>query len=306
MARPLQRALRNAIVGVVATKRDFGIDYGAPAGDTGLFGPDSATWKVHADFPGMMAGGVCALMLQVLHPRALAGVWDHSSFRDDALGRMQRTTMFVGATTYAPEADARRIIGWVDDIHGRVEGRTADGQPYRARDPALLTWVHCTEMWSFLQGCLAYREPQLSIAWQDRYFDETRRVAEALGARDVPDSRAAMEAYFRAMQPQLRFDARSRATLAVLEAMTLPVPAARLARRLFLGAGAALLPQWSRRYIPRSRRERAVDAAARAGLRRVAPAIRSAMAEGIAMRSARRVGRGGACLEFGGAPAEPD
>src|SRR5699024_1428539 len=106
LLRPISRRLRNHIVGVIRPSRNFGVDYDHPTGDPGLFGPDSATWKMHADFPGMMAGGLCALMLQTLHPRALAGVWDHSSFRETSLERLRRTTLFVGATSFAPRADA--------------------------------------------------------------------------------------------------------------------------------------------------------------------------------------------------------
>lgn len=295
---PVYTRLRNWIVGVVATAEDFGIDYDAPVGDVGLFGPDSVTWKVHADFPGMMAGGIAALMLQTLHPRALAGVWDHSSFRDDALGRLRRTTMFVAATTYAPTADAERIIRRVNRIHDRVHGTTADGQPYSAHDPDLLTWVHCTEMASFLDGYMRYRRAGLDIAIQDRYFDETRRVAEALGARNVPDSRAAMDEFFEAMQPQLRFDERSRDTLAVLDAMDLPIPVAGVSRRLFLGAGAALLPAWARQMMGRTQSAHLLDRSAAVGLDRFAPLIRNAMAEGVAVRSARRAGATRDCLHF--------
>src|SRR5262249_27579418 len=78
-----------------------GIDYEQPYGDPGLFGPDSTTWQIHADFAGMLSGGLCALVLQTLHPAALAGVWDHSNFRDDLVGRLRRTTNFVAGTTYA-------------------------------------------------------------------------------------------------------------------------------------------------------------------------------------------------------------
>lgn len=300
IVRPIYGGIRNAIVGVVGTREDFGIDYDKPAGDPGLFGPDTATWKMHADFPAMMSGGVCALMLQTLHPRALAGVLDHSNFREDALGRLQRTTMFVGATTYAPLAHAERIIKRVDGLHARVKGKTRDGRAYSAREPELLTWVHCTEMYSFMRGYLTYRKPDLPVAWQDRYFDETRRIAEALGAMDVPDSRAAMDDYFQSMLPELEFSERSRDTLAVLESMHLPIPAAGFSRRVFLGAGAALLPEWAQGLIRRNRRQRAADWAASQSLRGVAPLIRGALAEGIAMRSARRMGRGRECLEFSG------
>lgn len=296
---PVHARLRDWIVGVVATTENFGIDYDAPVGDAGLFGPDSVTWKIHGDFPGMMAGGIAALMLQTLHPRALAGVWDHSSFRDDPLGRLRRTTMFVAATTYAPTADAERIIELVDRIHDRVRGTTPEGEPYSAHDPDLLTWVHCTEMASFLEGYIRYRRSDLSVAVQDRYFDETRRIAEALGATNVPASRAEMDDYFAAMQSELRFDARSQATLAVLESMDLPIPVAGVSRRMFLGAGAALLPLWARRLIRRTRAQRLIDRGAAESLNRIAPLIRAAMSEGVAVRSARRAGADRDCLHFG-------
>lgn len=295
---PVYARLRGWIVDTVATRQDFGIDYHAPVGDLGLFGPDSVTWKIHADFPGMMAGGIAALMLQTLHPRAMAGVWDHSRFRVDPLGRLRNTTMFVAATSYAPTADAERIIGIVDRMHAKVAGKTPAGEPYSARDPELLTWVHCTEMASFLAGYMRYRRPDLSIDIQDRYFDETRLIAERLGARDVPASKGDMEAYFAAVQPQLRFDQRSRETLDVLESMALPIPIAGVSRRMFLGAGAAILPKWARHHLQRGRRQRFVDRAAAETLNRIAPLIRASMTEGVGMVSARRCGAGRECLSF--------
>ncbi len=298
--KPVHALLRDWIVGVVATTENFGINYDTPMGDVGLFGPGSVTWKIHADFPGMMAGGIAALMLQTLHPRALAGVWDHSSFREDALGRLRRTTMFVSATTYAPTRDAERIIARVDKIHDRIHGTTPDGQAYSAHDPDLLTWVHCTEMASFLAGYKRYRRADLPRAVEDRYFDETRIIAEALGARDVPASRTEMDAYFAAMQDQLRFDARSRATLAVLDSMELPIPASAVSRRLFLGAGAALLPAWAQALIDRSARVHALDRSAAMTLHRIAPVIRASMAQGVAVRSAHRCGATRSCLCFDG------
>jgi uncharacterized protein (DUF2236 family) len=246
----------------------------------------------------MMAGGIAALMLQILHPRALAGVWDHSRFREDALGRLRRTTVFVSATTYAPTRDAERIIARVDKIHDRVHGVTPDGQAYSAHDPDLLTWVHCTEMASFLAGYKRYCRSDLPPAVEDRYFDETRIIAEALGARDVPASRAAMDAYFAAIQEQLRFDARSRATLAVLDAMQLPIPVGGVSRRLFLGASAVLLPDWAQALIGRGTRQRAFDRSAAAALYRLAPVIRASMAQGVATRSAHRCGATRNCLYF--------
>lgn len=295
---PALARLRAAIIGVIAPTEDFGIDYDAPAGDAGLFGPDSVTWKIHADFPGMMSGGIAALMLQMLHPRALAGVLDHSNFRVDTLARLRRTTMFVAATTYAPTADANRLIEWVDRLHDHVHGTTEEGEAYSAHDPDLLTWIHSCEMASFLAGYMRYCKPDLSVARQDQYFDETRRIGEALGATNVPASTAQMTEYFAAMTPSLCFDHRARDALKVLETMELPVPAAAVPRRTFMGAAAVLLPDWARSMIPRTARQRATDRAAAEALTRAAPVVRASMSNGVAMRSARRVGASRAALTF--------
>jgi uncharacterized protein (DUF2236 family) len=115
------------------------LDYLSPLGDPGLFGPDSVCWKVHADFTSM-TGGISALLLQALHPLALAGVWDHSTFRTDILGRLRRTATFIAGTTYGSLHDALALVERVKRIHLGVSGVAPDGQPYRASEPALLTW----------------------------------------------------------------------------------------------------------------------------------------------------------------------
>ncbi len=289
LTRPVQYALRDWIVGVLQRDSGSPIDYDQPLGDAGLFGPHSVTWRIHADFPGMMAGGVAALMLQTLHPRALAGVWDHSSFRTDILGRLRRTTAFVAGTTYAPTAEAERLIAMVRGIHRKVRGSTPDGQRYSAMDPALLTWVHCTEVASFLAGYQFYRGIALPDAVQDRYFTETAVVARALGARKVPLTRAAMQAYFEAIQPQLDFSARSRAVLEVLAAIRLPIPLPGVARGLFLGAGAQLLPDWAQRRLEFSAAGRLRHRAAAEMLKTLAPLLRAALRDGVAARACRRM-----------------
>jgi uncharacterized protein (DUF2236 family) len=274
-----------------------GIDYDQPPGDPGLFGPDSVTWRVHSDFPGMLAGGLCALMLQTLHPRALAGVWDHSNFRTDLVGRLRRTTNFVAGTTYASKPEARKLIDRVAGIHEQVRGTTADGRAYRADDPDLLTWVHVTESFGFLEGFRRYSPLSLPAGAADAYYDEVRRVAEALGARDVPKSEAEVAAYFARVQGELRLDERSREVLAVLARIRLPVPAAGLSRDLFLGAGTALLPDWAARMLALGRFERARAAVASRTLHAIAPLFRVALNDGVAPRACRRVGADPSILE---------
>lgn len=292
--------LRSRILTVLrgSPEARLSIDYTRPLGDPGLFGPDSVTWKIHSDFPAMMAGGICALMLQTLHPYALAGVWDHSDFREDVLGRLRRTTAFVAVTSYASTDSARGLIERVRRIHRRVRGTAPDGSAYSADDPELLRWVHVTEMWSFLQGYRRHVAPDLDRALADRYFDETRRIAEALGARDVPASVAAVDQYFEAVRGQLEFSARSREVLAVLNRIELPMPGAVAVRGTFLGAGAALLPDWAAPLLGRTALRRARDRAAQRALRAASPAIRLALADGASAAACRRVGRDRSALSF--------
>jgi uncharacterized protein (DUF2236 family) len=270
-------------------RNQSGVDYDAPRDDPGWFGPDSVTWRIHSEFPGMLAGGLCALMLQLLHPRALAGVYDHSNFRQDLVGRLRRTTSFVAATSYAPAAAVEAVIERVRRIHAQVVGQLPDGTAYAADDPELLTWVHVTEAYGFLEGCRRYCR-EISTAIADRYYDEYRRVAEALGARAVPASQAQVLAYFEAQQPQLRMDARSREVLDVLSAVRLPVPLPGVSRDMFLAAGAALLPAWAEQMIGRSRGQHLQSVVAARVLRSVAPLFRIALNDGISTRACRRVG----------------
>jgi uncharacterized protein (DUF2236 family) len=290
LLRPASAPIRRWVLTAFPRPPSGGIDYEHPAGDPGLFGPSSVTWRMHSDFCGMLAGGLCALYLQLLHPRALAGVWDHSNFREDLVGRLRRTTAFVGATTYAPTHDAEAMIERVRTIHGHVRGLDEAGVPYAADDPDLLTWVHVSEMSSFLAGYRAYGPMAVSAAVADAYLDETRRVAEALGARDVPGSVAEMDAYIARVLPSLVFGERSRVVLEVLGRLDLPVPMAGLSRDLFLHAGAALLPDWAASLLQRSAADLRKARLARGTLRGMAPLFRMALTEGVASRSCRRVG----------------
>jgi uncharacterized protein (DUF2236 family) len=287
---PLRAAVRNWVLSAFPRDGSGGLDYDQPHGDIGLFGPDSATWRVHSDFPGMLAGGLAALTLQCLHPLALAGVWDHSNFRVDLVGRLRRTTAFVGGTTYAPRAQAEALIAHVARIHTRVRGHAEDGRPYAADDPHLLTWVHVTEAFSFLEGYRRYSHVALPAGGADRYYAEVRRMAEALGAREVPASEQAVAEYFQRVRPQLVFTERSRVVLDVLSRVRLPVPAAGFSRDLFLMAGAALLPDWANTLLGRTPGELRRARWAAHALWSVAPVFRAALVDGIASRACLRVG----------------
>lgn len=265
------------------------LDLENPKGDPGLFGPDSVSWQVHGDFPSMLVGGISALLLQVLHPLALAGVWDHSNFRQDMLGRLRRTSQFISGTTFGATRDAEWLIDKVKTIHLQVTGTAPDGRPYAASDPDLLTWVHVAEVHSFLAAHLRYRNPNLSLAAQDAYYNEIALIAERLGARNVPRSRQEVADYLHAMRPQLICDERSREVVRVLLNAPAPSRMAKPVGDLMMQAGIALLPEWAGEMLDLKRgplHQRMVGL----GIGTVAPVLRWAMRNGSAHRARRRMG----------------
>ncbi|WP_413186741.1 oxygenase MpaB family protein [Paraburkholderia sacchari] len=264
------------------------LDYSSPPGDPGLFGPNAICWKVHADFAAMMAGGISALLLQALHPLALAGVWDHSTFRTDILGRLRRTATFIAGTTYGSRADALALIERVKKIHLAVTGTAPDGRAYRASDPALLTWVHVAEVSSFLAAYLRYVNPGLPGEAQDQYYSEVALIAQLLGATEVPRSRAEVAAYLQAMQPELVASERTREVVRVLMEVPVPRPAMRPASALLRHAGIDLLPPFAQQMLGFDRFALARRAMVQQGMRAVAPVLRWALVNGVSKRARRR------------------
>lgn len=207
---------------------------------------DSVVRQVHGDLPSMMIGGICALFLQTLHPLVMAGVAEHSGYRQDPIGRFRRTAAFVEATTFGTTTDARRAIENVRLVHAMIDGRSPDGRRYSAGDPELLTWVHVAETWTFLRASQRYGPRPLPRDRRDRYYAETAQVALALGAEWVPSSEDEAEAYFCRMRPHLYAGAQA------LEARDFLMRG--VARRLedravyamLVAAAVGLLPGWAR------------------------------------------------------------
>lgn len=211
-----------------------------------LFAPDSVAWRVNGDVVTMMIGGVSGLLLQMLHPAVLAGVWDHSDFRADMHARLRRTAKFIAVTTYDHAGAGLAAIDKVNRIHAKLRGTLPDGTPYRVSDPALLAWVHVTETISFLDAWIRYAEPTMSMAAQDAYFDELARIGEALNADPLPRTRAAAEALIQSYRPQLRADARTHEVAALVLRQTVGSAAVDGAAGVIMQAGMDLLPDWAR------------------------------------------------------------
>lgn len=245
LVRPIKQAIAANVVALFNdTARG---EKPVPRRTDGLFGPRSVAWRVHGDVAGMMVGGIAGLLLQMLHPGVLAGVWDHSNFRADMPGRLRRTARFIAITTYGGRAEAEAMIARIRRIHDQVRGTLPDGTPYAANDPALLAWVHVTETTTFLDGWIRYADPWMSAADQDRYFAEMARVGEALGVERAPRSRAEAMALIRATRPALRYDARTREVARIILRGRSSNPVIEPLQALTVQAAIDLLPAWAQR-----------------------------------------------------------
>lgn len=218
-----------------------------PRSDHALFKPDSVIWRVHGDVTSMMAGGIAALLLQMLHPQALGGVWDHSNVHEDMLERLRRTARFIALTTYGDRDAAQAAVEKVKYIHRQVSGTLPDGQSYRADDPHLLAWVHVAGATMFLEGWRRYGEAGMSRVDQDRYFAEAGQVAMMLGADPVPQTRTEAEKLISSFRAELKADQRTREFRdLVINARPGSLGEAAV-QKLLMSAAIDLLPSWARR-----------------------------------------------------------
>jgi uncharacterized protein (DUF2236 family) len=207
--------------------------------------PTDTIWKVNRD-AAMYAGGIRALLLQALHPAAMAGVAGHSGYRSDPWGRLQRTGEFIAMTTYGPIPSAEELIARIRAVHERVRGKTDDGTPYRASDPHLLAWVHAAETQSFLAAYQHFGPERLTAEEADQYVASAAPVGELLGAVDLPRTEAELAEMIDGYRPELRASAAAIDTVEFL-LKTPPVPWPGRLGYWMLAAGAiATLPVWAR------------------------------------------------------------
>lgn len=217
--------------------------------DQAFLDPDGMARRVHADLPAMVIGGLAALLLQTLHPLAMAGVAEHSNYAEDPTGRLRRTATFVGRTTFGTVEEARQAVALVQRVHRRVQGTAPDGRPYSAADPELVTWVHVAEVTSFLRSYSRFGPHRPSLAECDAYFAEIAAVAYELGAAWVPTSSAEVDAYFLRMRPELYAGPQALAARDFLLRGVSTRPEDRAVYALLAAAATSLLPDWARREL---------------------------------------------------------
>lgn len=243
---PLQHFVAASIYSRIGSPAGVRPALQAGPGDPGLFGPGSAVWTVHSDVAAMLIGGLSALMLQTLHPLAMAGVDQHSGFRDDPFSRLSATSQFIVLTSFGSAATVGEAIARVRDVHTRVRGKAPDGRSYSAGNPELLTWVHTALVRSFLASHLRYSSHPISAAGQRRYYDTYAVIAERLGARSVPRTPAEVRAYFQAVRPELKATPAALDTVAFLRNPPGQRPAEALVYPVIIAAAMDLLPEWAR------------------------------------------------------------
>jgi uncharacterized protein (DUF2236 family) len=217
-------------------------------GGEGWFAAGRPVRQVHGD-ASMFAGGIAALLLQSLHPLAMAAVAGHSGYRGDPWGRLQRTSYFLAVTTFGQASDAQQAIARVRAVHRQITGTAADGRPYAASDPRLLTWVHIAETDSFLRAHARFGAHPLDQAGRDGYVADMARIGAGLGVPDPPVTEAELAARISACRPELAAtpDARDAARFLLLHP---PLPViARAPYAVLAAAAVSLLPGWARRQL---------------------------------------------------------
>lgn len=216
------------------------------AQDLGLFGPESIAWRLHRH-PALLLGGLRALMVQALHPLAMAAVAQFSDYRNDVWGRYSRTTMYVVTTIFGSTRQARAAGARVRAVHAPMRGvDEVTGLSYRADDPELLLWVHVALVESFVLAYERYVAP-LTAAERDQYVGEMVRQAELVGIPEemVPPTWGAMEAFIEGMRPQLRVSQETRDAFDVV--LHPPLPRWKRAGWRVIAEGAVtLLPDYAR------------------------------------------------------------
>lgn len=216
-------------------------DYSKPKGEEALVAADSVSWRIFKNPVALFVGGVAAVILELAEPSVRSGVWDHSSFRKDAVTRLRRTGAAAMMTVYGPRTAAEKMIRGVVRAHEKVRGETPSGKPYRANDPRLLNWVQATASYGFIEAYHRFVSP-LSPEERSLAFREGTTAAALYGATDAPKSLAEWEKLLDDMRPALE---RSEIIFEFLDIMrrapAMPWPLRPL-QRLMVGAAVDTIP----------------------------------------------------------------
>jgi uncharacterized protein (DUF2236 family) len=224
------------------------VDFSTPPGEAALVPPQSVSWRVFKNPVTVFIGGVAAVILELAEPRVRTGVWEHSRFRKDPVGRLQRTGAAAMLTVYGARSIATPMIERVARIHAAISGVTPCGVAFTATDPALLTWVQATASYGFVAAYGEYAGP-LSGLEIDAFFEEGLAAAHLYGAVDAPRSMRELESLFACMQARLQGSSILFEFLDLLRAApVLPRPLAWM-QGMLIRAAVEIVPGWARERL---------------------------------------------------------
>jgi uncharacterized protein (DUF2236 family) len=229
-------------------RHDEAAIYAGEPGDPGIGGgPGSISWEINGDLASLVVAGTGAILMEVLHPSVMAGVFTQSSYRTDPLRRARNTLGYVLRTTFGSTKGATRVIESVKNIHARINGTRPDGVPYRALDPELIGWVHTCIPWAVMTAYDRYGRA-LSLEEKDRYLKEQAVIGRMGGADQVPESVAELADYVERMRPLMSMNEQTRNFLAFVAGASDDFPVGRrerFDRWVAIRGSMSLMPEWA-------------------------------------------------------------
>lgn len=224
------------------------IDFAAPLGEPALLPPDSVQWRVYKNPIALGIGGIAAVLLEFAEPRIRSGVWDHSTYKADPIGRSRRTGLVAMLACYGPASSAKAVIGQVNRMHGKVKGETPDGTKYRALDPVLLDWVAATASYGFLTAYDRFVHA-LSDADKDRFMRDGETIGREFGARHTPPTLAAFMDMMGGLEPGFEPHPVVFEFIDIIQSGRAAPGVPRLLHRAIARASVSLLPDHIRRRL---------------------------------------------------------
>ena len=221
------------------------IDFAQPLGEEALVQPNSVSWRIFKNPIALMVGGMAAVILELAEPSVRAGIWGHSAFRTDPLGRLRRTGSAAMVTIYGAQSVAKPMIARIVQMHSKVVGETPAGVEYAANDPRLLIWVHATAAFGFAEAYSRYVSPLSAAEFEALYHEGTPALA-LYGAQGAPKSNLELDALFESARDRLEA---SPIVFQFLEIMrqTPPLPSPlRWLQPLLVRAAVEMIPAWIR------------------------------------------------------------
>jgi uncharacterized protein (DUF2236 family) len=245
LPKTLRHSLNTAADSLLNPPQYRRVNFASPRGEPALVPPSSVSWRVFKNPVALFVGGVAAVMMELAEPSIRAGIWEHSSFRKDPIGRLRRTGLAAMTTVYGPRSVAESMIAGIVRMHAKVVGTTRGGVAYSASDAELLTWVHATAGYGFGQAYSRYVTP-LTAEDFDRLYREAVPTAKLYGAANAPSSGNSMSDFFTAMAPRLEASSILFEFLQIMRAAPAFPESMRWMQPVLVRAAVDILPPWLR------------------------------------------------------------